>query len=209
MKRGGVVDLKKLSILKFSGKNRLLLILCLLFITGLLLSNLSFAGSKAAVFSKTLFNHYIDLRKDSAFIKTCFSVLTEYFICILILFVAGSSLTGVVLVPAVCCTAGLYYGSLLSFVYSEYSLKGIAFNSVIIIPPALIFIICVLFAANRAFAFSCVLLRGTFPKCRAANLSAEFRVYCFKYLIILLLIVFAAFVDSAVSGSFIKYFSDL
>ncbi|MBO7519904.1 MAG: hypothetical protein J6T73_03910 [Clostridia bacterium] len=207
MKPGGVVVLKRVNLFKFFGKYRLLILLLLLFVAGFALSNFSSATSKAAALSNELFNSYISVRKHGTFISILFTVFFQYFALIITLFIAGSSLTGVVSAPLICCTLGLYFGSMVSLTYSSYSLKGIAFNSVILIPPALVLILCVFFAAREAFIFSTVLLRVTMPKSRAMNLSGEFKTYCGKYLLFVLLSLLAALIDAAVSVSFIKYFS--
>ena len=207
MKPGGVVVLKRISFLSFFGKNRLLLLMLLCFLAGVIISSVSFSGSRAAEFSNAIFGYYISLRKNTTFLKVIFSVFSYYLAFFVALFIAGSSLTGVVLSPVICCTSGLYFGSLISYTYSSFALKGIAFNSVIIIPPALIVTLCMLFAAKESFSFSLILLKTVLPKSRPVNLSAEFKTYCGKYLLSVIFSLVAAVADAAVSGSFIKYFS--
>ena len=55
--------------------------------------------------------------------------------------------------------------------------------------------------------FSSVLLRLTMPKSRPVNVSGEFKIYCGKYFIVIILSILSALIDAVVSVSFIKFFS--
>lgn len=210
MKPGGVVNLKKINGLDFLVKNKLLILMCLSFVIGVIVSTLYFSGgTRAAVISEKLFGNYMYDRQHGGFAAIMFSVMLKYFIVCLSFFVLGTSVIGVVLAPVTCCGLGLYFGTLASYSYSAFSLKGIAFNSVILIPPALIFIFCAFFAAKEAFEFSSVLLKLTLPKSRPLNVSENFKLYCGKFLIVLALMTAAALVDAVVSVSFLDYFNIL
>lgn len=206
MRPGGVVSFKKIGYLKFLGKNKLLFFMLFLFIFGFVLGNALFNGSSAAEISKLIFNYYLAVRNNS-FIRILFPVMFEYLFFAILLFAAGTSLTGVIVSPLICCSAGMYFGALVSFTYSTYAIKGIAFNSVILIPPALLFIMCMLFAATEAFRFSSVILKTVFPKSRPVNLSDEFRFFCGKYALYTVFALFAAIIDAVVSSAFLKHFS--
>lgn len=208
MKTGGVVSLKKFSSLNFLIGNRLLILMFSAFIIGIAVSCLSFAGnSKAAQFSGELFSAYISDRRSAGFLSVLFAVFIKYFAVSVAFFVIGASIIGVVLSPVLCCSLGLYYGLLASYTYSSFSFKGIAFNSIILIPAAIIYSFSTFFAAKEAFRFSKLLLSLTLPKCRPFNLSSEFKVYCGKFIIVLLLSIIAAFIDSILSVVLLKYFS--
>ena len=207
MKPGGVVSLKKVNIVTFFGKNKLLILMISVFITGFFISSVFFSGSKAEVISKAIYNSFIADRKGASFLSILFATLLKYVIVAVVCFMAGASVGGVVLSPIICCSVGLYFGTLTSYFCSAFALKGVAFNSVILIPPAIIFSLCILFLAKEAFIFSSVLLRMTFPNSRAMNISAEFKIYCGKFLLIIIFVFIASIVDAAISGSFIKYFS--
>ena len=207
MKPGGVVSIKRLKVFDYFTKNKMLILMFFVFVLGLIFSSITFSGSKAALISDKLFKFYVSARRDSGFISIVFSALLEYLAVTLAFFVSGASVVGVILSPALCFSVGLYYGTLTSFTYSAFSLKGIAFNSVIIIPAALVFSLCVFFAAKEAFMFSSVLLRLTMPKSRPINVSGEFKIYCGKFFIVIILSILSALIDAVVSVSFIKFFS--
>lgn len=208
MKHGGVLSLKKFSSLNFLLANRLLILMFSALIIGVTISCLSFAGnSKAAHFSGELFSAYISDRRGAGFINILLTVFIKYFAVSVAFFVIGASIIGVVLSPVLCCSLGLYYGLLVSYTYSSFSFKGIAFNSIVLIPAAIIYSFCAFIAAKEAFKFSKLLLMLTLPKCRPLNVSSEFKVYCGKFIIVFLLSILAAFIDTVLSVVLLKYFS--
>ena len=68
------------------------------------------------------------------------------------------------------CYCGFDYGICTGYLYSNYLLQGIAFNSLILIPCTLISIFGYLLLSREAFYFSLQLLRLTMPN--AKNHSA-------------------------------------
>jgi len=131
----------------------------------------------------------------------------KYLIVYLAFFAAGASATGVVFVPLLCCCLGLYYGTLAAYSYTTFAIKGIAFNSVVVIPAALIYTLCILFAAKESFVFSSVILRLLLPKSKPVNAAGEFKYYSGKFILLSVFTLLAAIVDAVVSASFLKYFT--
>lgn len=206
MKPGGVVSLKKVNFFHLITKNRLMILMLVLFILGFMVSSITFSNSKAALFSGKLYEIYISDRVNQGFFQVLFSVLFKYVAVCLLLFIFGASIAGVVFAPVLCCSLGLFYGLIASYTYTEFTLKGIAFNAIILMPAALMFILCILLSAKAAFSFSAIILKLTLPKSRPFNISAEFKIYCGKAILFVLLSFIAAITDSAVSVSFLKYF---
>lgn len=207
MRAGGVVSLKRINFIGILAKNKLILLMFSVFLIGFFISSISFSESKAAQISDSIFKVFISDRQGASFFKIIFPVLIKYLIVYLAIFLAGASVAGVVFVPLLCCCLGLYYGILTSYAYVTFSIRGIAFNSVVIIPGALIFTFCVLFASKESFRFSSVMLRLLLPKSRQVNMSGEFRIYTGKFLLFSLFTLLASLADAVVSVSFLDYFT--
>lgn len=208
MRPGGVVSLKRLNKFGFLQKNKLLFFMGIAFIAGIIIGSISVArGGRAAQFASYLFERYYTKRQSLRFFNIFSVELIKNLLSALTFFVFGVSIIGVISSPIFCMTFGIYFGSMAAYAYSRFALQGVAFNSVVFVPSALAFSICLFFAAKESSEFSSVLLKLILPKSRPLNVSGEFRLFCGRILIIALCFALAALIDAAVSVSFIRYFS--
>ena len=92
-------------------------------------------GNSRKVYGMTedLLNYYLSKRMDCSFISSFASSALTFVISLLICFVFGASMMGVAVIPVFIGIIGFWYGSIASFLYSVYALKGVAFNALIII----------------------------------------------------------------------------
>ena len=207
MRPGGVVSLKKINSIGFLSKNRLFVLMCFSFVVGVVIGSISLSGgARSAGISRKLFELYIGDRQGAGFLGIFFSALLKYFTVSLSFFAFGASVIGVVFSPLMCCGLGIYFGCLSAYIYSTFSLKGVAFNAIVLIPAAFAFCVCAFFAAKEAFCFSAVILKLLLPKSRPSNLSVNFKSYCGRYLIILAFLIAVSLIDAAVSTAFLKFF---
>ncbi len=208
MKPGGVVSLKRINSISFLHKNKLFLLMCISLIFGIIIGSFALSGNgKASDFADKIFQFYISGRQNIAFFNLFFSTLIVYFLVCFIYFTIGTSVIGVVLSPILCCIVGMYFGSLASYSYGRFGLKGVAFNAIVLVPSALAFSICLFFAAKEAFNFSSIIIKLTMPKSRPCNISVEFKTYCGRFVLVMIFCVVAALIDAAVSTSFLKFFT--
>lgn len=208
MKPGGIVNLNKLNSLSFFCKNKLYIFLCFVFILGIVIGTVSlFTHSKASDYAGSIFSEYINSRQELSFFSVFFTEFLKYLTVCFAFFMFGTSVIGVIISPVLCCLLGTYYGIISSFAYSSFTLKGIAFNAVILIPPAIFFAVCSFLSAKEAFSFSASMIKLVLPKSRPMNLSGEFKLYCGRFIIIIGLLLLSAVIDAAVSSSFLKHFS--
>lgn len=207
MKPGGVVSLKRFNSFVFLRKNRLHILMCLAFVVGVITgSAFVMSNERAAGFASDLASFYIKDRQGVGFLNLLLKSCFGYGAVCLAFFVFGASVIGVVLSPVLCCAIGLYYGSIAAYLYSVFSVRGVAFNAIVLIPATLVFAVSVFFAAKESFCFSAILLKLTLPKSKPVNVSAEFKAYCGKFLAFLLVAVFVSIIDAAVSTAFLKLF---
>ena len=146
-------------------------------------------------------------KNSSNFFKITISSFFNSMLFIFLAFSFGGSIFGVFLVPVCVALKGVLYGGVTSFLYSQYGLQGIAFNAVLIIPPAFVFLFAFLFASLEALDFSLTVLKLTFPKSVSTNLYFKFKKYSMKYLVISLIVLLSGIFDALISTNFLTKFN--
>ena len=206
MRKSTVVNLSKINIFHLK-INRIMLLLTVLFGVGVLLGAVTFFDFKTVSgIGKSFFDFYIKHHINISFGKTFFYSFIYFIFALIIFFISGASLMGIALVPFLMFSSGFLFGCFSSYLYGNYSVKGIAFNAVIVIPSFLIFVITLVFSAREALSFSYLLSKLTMPKSRPCNLYIDFKNYCGRFLILSLVIIFSVLIDSSISHFFIKFF---
>lgn len=210
MRRGTVLNLKNMRFLEALGKNRLVILITICFLLGVLVGSLCFENdSKIYEISEYMFNSYLNLRLDKSVISIFFKSFSFAASVLVALFLCGSSLFGVILSPLTVFFGGFFSGGFCAYMYAQFSLKGIALNAVIIIPSFIILIICLIFSACDAVKLSLIIAKLTLPTSYPINLYLDFKKYCGKYIIFILLCILSGIVDSVLSHSFLKLFDIL
>ncbi len=196
------------SFFSFLQNNYWLLISATFFVVGLAFGVFSFGKYTLVLeWSKDFISEFIVLRSSSSFLKVVVDSFLSSMLFIVLIFICGTSLFGLGLVPVFVTVRGFLYGSVTALLYSEYSLKGIAFHAVLVMPSAVFFIIALIIAAVESIRFSFVFSRLTLPNSMPVNLSVNFKRYCYKYLLLCILILLSAVADALISCNFLSKFS--
>ncbi len=207
MKKGTIINFNKNSVLIFLKNNKIIIMLTIAFIIGVAAGCFSFAKSSVASnAASNIFDAFLAGRQGRGFLKIFsysfgnrFSVLLLYFLC-------GASLMGIIFIPLTTFTLGLFYGIFSAYTCATYLLKGITFNALILIPTTVIFIMALLVASGKSINFSFEFVKLTFPNSRQTNLFSPFKEYCGHYLIFLSLTLVSSVVDALLSKALISYF---
>ena len=208
MRRGRVLNLSRFRFNEFFLKNGLFTVLCLLFIIGIILGAVIWDNtSNLSNFSKSYYDEFLNSRIQTEFFKIFVNSFFSSLSIAVIIFVSGSSMFGVVLVPCILIYKGFKYGALAAFVYSQNALKGIAFNAVILLPYTCILTLILIFLSVEAVKFSFNLSKLTFPSSMPQNLFLNFKIYFIKFLIFDVIISFSAIIDALLSKLFISNFN--
>ncbi len=208
MQKGRVLSLRQFGISEFLQKNSYLLVLTTCLIVGIFLGVFIFDDLKVlSDYPKEYITEYISARTDRSFVKIMFSSVLEFWAVLFLSFLLGSSLFGVVTVPFLVIANGFFYGGITAYLYSTYSIKGIAFNAIVFMPSVIIFIIVLLVAARESIRFSLKLSSLTLNKTLPFSLSQDFRDYSIKYLIFAVAVIFSSLVDALVSVGLMKHFN--
>ena len=204
MRKGKVLSLKNLKFTEFIAKNNILAVLVILITAGIAVG--IFTESKLQVlsrFSASYVERFVALRSGESFLSVALSSFMSSALVLLALFAAGTSMLGVILVPFLAALRGVFYGGVSALLYSEYSVKGIAFNAVLIVPSAFVFVIALLLAARESMRFSLLIAKMSLPGAPSVNLSFDFKNYCGRYLFIALIALASALTDAVLSCSFL------
>ncbi len=209
MRKGKVVSLKSCNqIIEFIIKNRTLLILSSFFILGFIVAVI-ISGKYDLLknWNAALLNDFIEDRTDKTFLNIATNSFFSSMLFILFGYACGSSVLGSVFIPIIVSFKSFLFGGIAATLYAEYSLKGIAFYTVLILPSVVIFVFGFLYAMCVAFEFSLMLTRLTFPQTMPISLSFHFKSFSFKYLIVTFIVIFSALVDALLCGNFLTVFN--
>ena len=204
MQKGKVLSLKNFRFAEFVAKNNILTILVVLITAGVTVG--IFTEPKLQVLSRysaSYIERFIALRSGESFASVALNSFMSSALVLLVLFAAGTSMLGVVLVPILAAVRGVFFGGVSALLYSQYSVKGIAFNAVLIIPSAFIFVIALLLAARESMRFSILMAKISLPGSPSVNLAFDFKNYCGRYLFIALIALASALTDAVLSCSFL------
>ena len=207
MQRGTVVNLKHFKIgFDFLRQNWKLILLTLCFIVGIILA--TFSTNKSGYIFKQLklaSQNFIELRLSKDFLKIFLKSFLIDFVFLLAIFVLGSSINGITLVPVIIGIKGYLLGNLIGYIYSVYELKGIAFCALIVIPPSIISVICLFNFSKFAMCFSLRVISVTMPNTLNKNLNLQFKQFVKLLFIYLLPIIFSALCDGWLSMKLVPY----
>lgn len=204
MRKGKVLSLKNFSFARFISRNNILSLFVVLIVAGVAVG--IFTESKLKVlsnYSALYLERFISLRSGESFLSIALSSFMGSALVLLILFAAGTSILGVIFVPFLAVFRGVFYGGISALLYSEYAVKGIAFNAVLIIPSAFVFVIALLLASRESMRFSILIAKISLPGSASVNLSFDFKNYCGRYLFIVLIALASALTDAVLSCSFL------
>ncbi len=208
MRKGIILDFKKIKFLNFIKINKIFVLLSIIFVLGIFIG--AFVFNKNELFfdySKKLFETTVILHKSYTWFSILISSFLKYFSLLFLFFISGTSMFGIVIIPFISLWQGIVYGSLSSYLYSSYSLKGIAYNAIILMPPAIIFTVCSFLAARDSIDFSLLLAKLSLPKSRPTNIFFDFKKFCGKFIIFICISFFSSVTDLILNSLFINLFN--
>ncbi len=209
MQLGKVISLNKCSnIVDFLKTNKSVIMLLGLFLSGFIFGIFSldsFEGYRD-FFGKTV-GSFIEIRNADSFLKIFSDSFFTSISYLILFFIAGSSVLGIVFIPFLVFFGGLYFGGIMSFLYSEYALSGVAFSAVMVLPIAVLLGVSIILSAREAIGFSIRVSKLTFPRTIPANLYYDFKNYCGRFIVIFLLVLFSSLADGLIAVNLADKFS--
>ncbi len=208
VQKGRVVNLSHLNkVFSFLHINCYIIALTIMCILGIALGifGTKFSDRFLDIF-KSYTENYLLLRSEGTFFRIFSNSLLLNFSFSLLIFIFGTSVTGITLAPILVLLRSLLFGALSGIIYADYSLKGIALNALILIPPTVIAVIFIILSAKEAMKLSLVLIGQTLPESKPKNLSYNFSRYCVKNLLLFIPIIISSILDGWLSIKLISFF---
>ena len=208
MKKGIILNLRWFKLRDYVTLNKVLLSLTLLFILGALLGCALISDSSwLTKFSKSLFEDFIIVHSTYGFLNKFFTCFIRYIFILFLYFITGTLILGVAIIPFIIAWQGIVLGNIVSYIYSQYGISGIAFNAIVLITPISVFVVCSFLAAKSSINFSLNIAKLTLPKSRPANLNHAFKDYCTKYTILVAITLFCVLIEIILNILFLKFFN--
>ena len=173
------------------------------YVLGIFLAVIFFKKSELLeTFAKEMFESFVGKRTDKTFFSVFFTAFLGWLPFLSAVFICGISIFGTAVLPLVISLKGFLYGLLTAYLYNAFSINGVVFSLVIIIPSTLIGAFLLFFGAKSAFMFSLLLAKQVMPEPRANNLFPKLVKYCKQFAFLITLTAFSALVDAVLSVAF-------
>ena len=178
------ISKNKTSVLEAINQNNSLIIMVFCLILGFFAGVLIFKAqnTSAGYYSKEFINLYNKL--NSGFLTAIFNSVLDQFPFAAAVFLSGTCMVGANLVPAVVAVRGAAFGVIMGYAYSSYGLAGIVFNSLILIPSAVIVAVALILSSREALGFSLSLARLALPETKKPRIEQDFKLYCMRQLFV-------------------------
>lgn len=186
--------------------NYIFLIITAIFIFGLLLGSFSISICQNQNYYglNSYFSDYIVFLKEAAFSEV---FLTSFFMFSLIVFlnyILGLCLIGNFISLFISIFISFGIGSISGFLYKSFSVRGIGFFALALLPGLFLFCINYILSLKRSFCFS----KELFKLCKSENqVLINFKNYSVQFIIHFILCLISSLVYSFFSNTFVEMFN--
>lgn len=166
-------------------------------ILGVVLGSFSFSDASDDFLERLdfLFMTNLDTRLGlSAFSIFCSSFASD-FIFVLLAFLLSFTLWGTFALPFVCAFKGFGIGISSAYMFSQYSVTGIGFYILVVLPGSVLFLLTFITALKEAFSQSALLLKMFLAPSDELPIRKYTRTYLFRNFVILIFTALSAIVD--------------
>lgn len=194
----------------FITQNKLLVFLSLVLLFGVFLGSSieDFMQNQIIENLTSLFLNNFKNRVSQPILYVFISSLSSIFLYILISFFMGLSAWGFLFVPLVPFFRGFSIGLIQNYLYSQYGLKGLLFQIIVLFPGIFISSIAILLMAKESMlisqTFSNNLIFRSNSKCEK---NVDLKDYIIKIGIILSLILLSVVVDISLNFLLLRFFN--
>ena len=208
MKRTTVVRLRGMRFADAVSRNKTLIIMLAAFVLGVVLGTLQIKHINSGVMSQVAekFAGYLSVRRKRAFFPMLLSSCKLWLPYFIVAFLCGTSLVGVAVTPPVIGCYGYIYGILSAYLYKTYSLAGVGFLFLIVLPARVISSFGMLLSGRESLDFSFTVAKVTLQSSSLTHAYTDFKNYCLHNLIILILLIVSSLIDCLFAVCFIRFF---
>lgn len=206
-KTGGVVSLKKLKLFNFQKCDAIKISFAVIMFIGIIIGLIiSSKNNQIGEMGKKLFNILYGYKSIDNIIKNIIYSFIFFFLINLLVLIFGASAFGIVTLPIFTICIYSFFGMILSYSYKSYNFKGLAYNSVLIIPTLVVFSIAYLISIDKTFNFSFSLINGITKKGYNRSLYEGFTQLLKKQTVINAWFLVASVVECLIDNLFIGGF---
>ena len=205
LKKSVVIKRKRIKLPRFNYKN---LLFFTLFFCGFIVGILSMKGEENQIKSIAIefFGDYILNKSNDGFFA---AFLNSFFlICFFpfITFIFGLCAVGIPIIIAIPTIIGVLVGMAIGFLYSCYSLQGLGYAALILIPSVSIVIATLIRCCNEAVNMSIEIIANMSGYKNQAKRN-EFKEYFLRFLIFLVPLIISAIINATSFRVFNNLFS--
>jgi stage II sporulation protein M len=189
--------------------NRYFLICFLLLIIGMLFGALAVGKTDSEVKSilENEFTSFLRFRTESNFLRLFFGCFLNALIYATLILLSSFGVLGLLLIPLILIFKGFGTAAFFSLLYSEFSLTGVAFSNLVLIPPYLIASMALIFLSAECFELSLKFLLIIKSNLAKGSYLKPNVVQCFKkYVTCVLILTASALLEALLSRGFIRFF---
>ncbi len=205
MKRTTIQRADEKRLVGFLKENHCILLLTVACIAGYILGLFALKADSGGRLPELCFDFFCSARGSGEWGRVFLSSLLFLLIFVLLSFISGLSLAGVPFIYILLVTRGFVTGALTASAVAESFFGGLLFSAVLIIIPAFLNVTVLILACRESLSFSSYLVRSL--SFGAGGLMNDFRVYCTRYLVIVVFAVVSAGADSLLSLVFYRLLS--
>lgn len=187
-------------------KNNLMFVIIIgVFLFGMLIGSFSVSVCEDNNFFgiRSYFNSYVDFLSTSDFKTVFLNTLLSLTLLILVNYISGLCVVGNFFISFLLFLFAFGIGSVSAFLYRCYSLTGICFFTLVILPGLFIFCITYILSFIHSFKFSARL----FALVKKNNsVSVDFGKYSVKHVMFFILTVLSCVINAFITVNFISVF---
>ena len=176
-----------------------------IFVFGLLAGSFSIGVCENEDFYglRSYFDEYITFVKESNFSDLFLNSLFVFSLLILLNYIRGLCVIGNFISIFMLLVFSFGVGSVSGFLYRAFSIYGIGFFALTVMPGLFLFCINYLVSQKHSFEFS----KKLFKLCKSENkVSVDFRIYSIKFVIHFILVIIVSLVFAFFSNTFSDMF---
>ena len=207
------INKTKFSIFEFLSplkENRFFVILLLFLLIGMFFGAISVAQFENNYFEflEKLITSFVSYKSNSSFIQLFFSFFIKCISLIFIIIISAFGICGIPLLPIIIFMRGFTVSIISGMLYRQFSLQGIAFADLILLPSCLALNFVLLYLSSNAMSLSWEFV-NVLRDCSSRGIVIKPKCIFFlqKSLKCMFAVIFISVADSALSLGFIKYFN--
>ena len=205
MKHSTILYLNRFKTLNAIRENSSFIVFTVLFILSLFAGCLLFSAGKTNVLSETLLKIFVTNKIPFSFFKVFVATFLTEILFLALCYIFGTSLIGIVFIPAVIVAKGFLLGVLLGNMYVNFKLQAIAYNLIIIVPATCISVLALITSACNSLDLSYHLGKLLISEGQSET-KPQLKNVVFKFLGLAAITVLSALLQSVMFVAFIKYF---